>query len=729
MSCKYCGKETIIGVEVCEDCQKARSKSSTSEESSTAVTVDECEKSAVFSKNPSGEEPEDGNAETSEDNECTECVAENTEDVSDGDNTFTDKSSEREPTLEIGDDAESGTQEGTDNAPECVTDEDDDGSCAAGADKKSEKNKSKKAVAAVSAAVLAVLMLLGIAVSVIPKLTGNDAAPGKEVISGTLTDNAGEADKKENSGDTTEESSGEVQEEEAELRVLEPNEIAEFSKSVMMLEVYDSEGNLTGTGSGFIVGDSYTLITNYHVIEDASKVRATAEDNSIFNFSGVTYFDAENDIAILRFKKSTELPPIKIADSDEVRVGDRVYAIGSPLSLKNTLSDGLVSAIREDKDGHTDIQTTAPISPGSSGGVLLDRYGRAIGITYASYVNGQNINLAIPSALFADKLYGETVYSLDEVMLKSRPMGNTVSNYNSGARLVEYGDIIFHNYNTEYKIMKYDKEMGEDVSIGRSGKYLNAINDKLYFVSEADPQKVYEYDISTEKFRKFYTSTDGNIKMMYATRHGLILDIGKNSRILRIDFDGNKKDRLTGFKNVRLWNDSLLICSDSEFGATEKGGNPWKFTAVSVKDFSDRTPVELDDTFFANGIYAIGKQSVYSLISESFIIVHDPVEGTYDYAEPNGWKKRRCNIIVNGSELYYYKTKGTVKLSFGDGEKEERFTHLYYYDTLSFTEDGDVYGIWNKSMFADEDYDNWQYLCMNKDGDVLRELDKGRPNS
>ena len=174
---------------------------------------------------------------------------------------------------------------------------------------------------------------------------------------------------------------------------LSGNEIATLSESVLILYVYDENRNLLSSGSGFVAFDDSTLITNYHVIDQGYYVEAISESDVIYNISGVNYYDVVADIAILRFEIPTGLPVLPIADSTQVRVGDEIYAIGSPLGLKNTVSNGIVSAFRK-TDDFQNIQITASISSGSSGGVLLNTYGEVIGITFASYSEGQNLNLA-----------------------------------------------------------------------------------------------------------------------------------------------------------------------------------------------------------------------------------------------------------------------------------------------------------------------------------------------
>ena len=173
------------------------------------------------------------------------------------------------------------------------------------------------------------------------------------------------------------------------------NEIAALTNSVLTIYAFDSAGNLFSQGSGFVAFDDRTLVTNYHVIEGAYYVNAISEDDIHYNITGAVYLEPDTDIAVLRFETQTNLPPLPIADSALVQVGDEIYAIGSPQGLKNTLSNGIVSAFRE-INMTNEIQFTAAISPGSSGGALLNVYGEVVGIPYSTVLSGQNLNFAIP---------------------------------------------------------------------------------------------------------------------------------------------------------------------------------------------------------------------------------------------------------------------------------------------------------------------------------------------
>jgi len=167
------------------------------------------------------------------------------------------------------------------------------------------------------------------------------------------------------------------------------------SPSVVQVVVLDREGERFGSGSGFVIGTDGMIATNYHVIERANSVLIVFSDGTKLTVMGVAALDKEADLAILKVTQMVKPQPLELASNVMPQVGTKVYAIGNPLRLSNTLSDGLVSGHRE-IERTTVIQTTAPISPGSSGGPLFGSDGRVIGVTSSGLKGGQNINFAVP---------------------------------------------------------------------------------------------------------------------------------------------------------------------------------------------------------------------------------------------------------------------------------------------------------------------------------------------
>ncbi len=181
------------------------------------------------------------------------------------------------------------------------------------------------------------------------------------------------------------------------LEELTPEQIyARCSPAVFYVEIYDAEGWCTKTGSGFFLTEDGIAVTNYHVISGAASASVTLSSNgAIYDVLGVYDYDADEDWAVLQIGGSG-FQTLAVGDAGYDVGGATVYAIGSPLGLQNTISAGIISnPARRDGD-MTYIQMSAAISPGSSGGALLNKYGQVIGITSATYSDGQNLNLAIP---------------------------------------------------------------------------------------------------------------------------------------------------------------------------------------------------------------------------------------------------------------------------------------------------------------------------------------------
>jgi hypothetical protein len=156
------------------------------------------------------------------------------------------------------------------------------------------------------------------------------------------------------------------------------------------------------------------VVTNYHVIQVAGATEAEIRctDGASYRVESVLAVDPDRDLAIVKPKVAgKEFPYLRLGDSEQVQVGDSVVAIGSPLAIlekltglstEATVSNGIVSGLRDwPEHGMRVFQITAPISPGSSGGALLNLKGEVIGVTFAQLANGQNLNFAVPSIYVA----------------------------------------------------------------------------------------------------------------------------------------------------------------------------------------------------------------------------------------------------------------------------------------------------------------------------------------
>jgi serine protease Do len=167
---------------------------------------------------------------------------------------------------------------------------------------------------------------------------------------------------------------------------------ADLSRSIARITVFDVGGRAVGIGSGVVIGPS-TLITNCHVATAGGTLAVRIGNEALT--ANVEVADEEYDLCRLSVT-GLSAPAVTLGSVETLKSGQRVYAIGAPAGLDLTISDGIVSALRDVPQGKI-IQTTAPISPGSSGGGLFDAYGRLVGIMTFQHRYGQNLNFAIPA--------------------------------------------------------------------------------------------------------------------------------------------------------------------------------------------------------------------------------------------------------------------------------------------------------------------------------------------
>ena len=175
-----------------------------------------------------------------------------------------------------------------------------------------------------------------------------------------------------------------------------PGEVARKAfASTVLIVLEDATGQPTSLGSGFFVTGNQ-VATNLHVIEGASRGYAKIiGEPKKYNIDGVTAADPKRDLAMLKLDGAVG-KALALTDSDAAQVGDTVYAVGNPQGLEGTFSQGIISSLRQIGADKL-LQITAPISPGSSGGPVLNIRGEVIGVSVATYKGGQNLNFAVPA--------------------------------------------------------------------------------------------------------------------------------------------------------------------------------------------------------------------------------------------------------------------------------------------------------------------------------------------
>ena len=173
----------------------------------------------------------------------------------------------------------------------------------------------------------------------------------------------------------------------------------------------------TGTGSGVIVDASGVLITSLHVIQGDIEVAVELANGDVYDDVAVVDVDERRDLVLLKIK-AFNLTAASLGDSDDVQVGEDVVLVGSPQGLNLTVSEGVISAVRDSRDGYRLLQTSAPASPGSSGGGMFNAYGELVGVVTSQITDGQNLNFGVPINYARGLLATEATMTLAELKIR-----------------------------------------------------------------------------------------------------------------------------------------------------------------------------------------------------------------------------------------------------------------------------------------------------------------------
>lgn len=192
-------------------------------------------------------------------------------------------------------------------------------------------------------------------------------------------------------------------------------EIAMYCASTVMIHVFNKNGDEIAFGSGIVISEDGMIATNYHVIADGYIFKVVFENEQEMITHIVLSAKPSVDLAIIKINHTTTTP-IPFSNDGNVKRGQTVVALGSPMGLLNTISNGIVSGIRN--FGSTNlIQTTTPISSGSSGGALLNMHGHLIGVISSSFSKGQNLNMAVHVSCLQE-LRNHTLTTLNRTVLE-----------------------------------------------------------------------------------------------------------------------------------------------------------------------------------------------------------------------------------------------------------------------------------------------------------------------
>lgn len=214
-----------------------------------------------------------------------------------------------------------------------------------------------------------------------------------------------------------------------------PELVRRVKPQVVAIATYDAQGEALMTGSGFFLRPGQ-VVTNLHVIRGAQRTEIKTLDGKgkVFPVAGTLAVDEEGDLALLGVEMPPESPGRSRA-SELARVlpdeGEQILVIGNPLKLEGSVTDGIVSAVREVPNVGKIIQITAPISHGNSGSPVFNMKGEVVGVVTVKVTNGQNINLAISAARVAALRPGQ-LRPVASVPAKERPGDVAESSYRTG---------------------------------------------------------------------------------------------------------------------------------------------------------------------------------------------------------------------------------------------------------------------------------------------------------
>jgi len=322
---------------------------------------------------------------------------------------------------------------------------------------------------------------------------------------------------------------------------LSVEQISTMDKSVVVVYNLDNTGKYVSQGSGFYIGGGI-IVTNFHVIENANRVIIETEENVKYDVEGIIASDANTDLAMLKLKSDPKLPAMQLGFDLSLIKGQSIVTIGTPQELKNTVSTGIVSGLRK-LAGIDLIQISAPITNGSSGGPLIDMYGRVIGINSAGIDNG-NLNFAVSINHLKDwysRFSGVSFENLRNIGKENYPKDSNLS---------------------DTEIL----EVLNKVSSSFNNKKVNDYINNFYYTSEA--VKDAEEQLLTDLFKQF------DIEMKIQNRR--IIKKTANETLVRAET--SYKDKLGPYGSEEVQAESNLFY-------LKKYGTQWKIYRVDTEYF------------------------------------------------------------------------------------------------------------------------------------------------
>lgn len=257
-----------------------------------------------------------------------------------------------------------------------------------------------------------------------------------------------------------------------------PELVRRIKPSAVAIETFDARGEKRSRGSGFFI-DTDRVVTNRHVLEGAARAEVHSSTGTRYPVKGVLAVDAEGDIAILLVEAPANLVRPLPLDRTSPQEGESVVVIGNPFGLEGSVTNGIVSAVRDIPTFGRIIQITAPISPGSSGSPVVNMQGQVIGVATLQVTSGQSVNFAIPSERISQLQVGPLT-SLSELMV--------AAGRNKRARAVQFfrdGLSFLSKDDCEKALPYFEKAVESDSNYPEAWAQTGFCNEKLGRHTEA----------------------------------------------------------------------------------------------------------------------------------------------------------------------------------------------------------------------------------------------------
>ena len=257
-----------------------------------------------------------------------------------------------------------------------------------------------------------------------------------------------------------------------------PELVRRIKPSAVAIVTFDNHGESLSRGSGFFI-DVDRVVTNRHVIEGAYRAEVHSSTGNVYPVKGVLAVDAEGDVALLRIEAPPNLIRPLSLERTSPQEGESIVVIGNPFGLEGSVTNGIVSAVRDIPTFGRIIQITAPISPGSSGSPVVNMRGQVIGVATLQITGGQSINFAIPSERISQLQTGTTMSLADLVVATGR---------NKHAKAVQFfrdGLSFLSKDDCERALPYFEKAVESDANYAEAWAQTGFCNEKLGHHTEA----------------------------------------------------------------------------------------------------------------------------------------------------------------------------------------------------------------------------------------------------